>query len=142
MSKLLGKDLNLKYRTYDSIFTPEEIKMYGFVYVPWITFITDSNNILYDSGYCDDEDIKKGKYPLYIRTYKLKHKYSHDWNEEKKKISKQNIIQELKMSDIVFIHKIHLTPFADDMDYSNFSFDIGILVSGAKQKVVDISLKS
>ena len=117
---MTGKELNDKHRVFDDILTPEEIVEAGFVYRP-----TDDKNI--------DAKLRK-----------LKHRFSHDWTDEEKKSAKKSIIEELKFynSDIKFINKVYLTSFAPEFDYSNFCYDIGVLVRFEKIENIDIHKKA
>lgn len=125
----MKEDLNKKHRVFDDILTPKEITDAGFVYLLYPNFITDKTNKIYDSK---DFETNKEIYPLASRTFKLKCKYDHDWNDEQKAFAKKLIIHELKLMNIVFVHKVSLTPIVYDAD--NFSYNIGVLVRGSKNK--------
>jgi hypothetical protein len=131
-----GKELNSLHQTQKEIFTPDELKNAGFVYLSWITFVTDKENVLYDYTYTRAGDEEKGRYPHVCRHYKIHGRYSHDWNENAKKDAKLDIIKNIKDRGIVFIQSVHFTTFADDMDYTGVSYNIGVLVRGAVPAVL------
>lgn len=107
---LMGKELNKKHRVNDDILSPAEIVQVGLTYVPAFPYVTE-----------DGETIEG-------TTRKLKFKFSHEWDEERKLNAKEAIIRELKYGNCLFIRKVFLTPFADTMDYSKCSYNVGVLV--------------
>lgn len=120
---LLGKELNKRYRVNDDILTPDEIVAVGLTYVPAFPYVTE-----------DGETIEG-------TTRKLKFGFSHEWDDARKLNAKEAIIRELKHGNCLFIGKVFLTPFADTMDYSNCSYDIGVLVFCGK-KASDASIEN
>jgi hypothetical protein len=112
---LYGKELNEKHRVYDDILTPEEIVAGGLIYVPSFPYIHDG--VIIQGG------VRKLRY----RTF------NHNWTDEEKKLAKEEIIKELKHFGLIFVKNLFLTPFADQYDYSNCCYSIGILaLSGRK----------
>jgi hypothetical protein len=118
---LLGKELNKKHRVNDNILTPEEIVEVGLTYVPAFPYVTEDGETI--EGTCR----------------KLKYRFDHNWDDETKLNAKEAIVRELKYSNCLFIRKLYLTPFADDMDYSHCSYNIGVLVSCGKRSA-DVEL--
>lgn len=119
---LLGKELNKKHRVNDDIFTPEEIVKNGLEYVPAFPYETE-----------DGETIEGG-------FRKVKWKFDHAWPDDMKEDAKKKIVEELTNNGWFFIRKVCLTPFADDMDYSMYSYNIGVLVSCGKRKLTENKL--
>jgi hypothetical protein len=54
--------------------------------------------------------------------------------DEDKEEAKVKISEELKNNGWVFVEKVYLTPFADEMDYSSCSYDVGVLVVCGRRK--------
>lgn len=113
---LLGIDLNKKHRVNDNILTPEEIVKHGLEYVPYFPYETEDGVTIEGS------------------MRKLRWRFDHDWSDDMKEEAKKNIVEELKSSGWVFVKKLCLTPFADNMDYSKFSYNIGVLAFCGKRK--------
>lgn len=113
---LLGKDLNKRYRVNDDILTPDEIVAVGLTYVPSFPYVTE-----------DGETIEK-------KLRKSMICFDHERSEEEKLKIKEIIVRELKYRNCSFVNKVFILPFADDMDYSGFSFDVRIVVLYGQKK--------
>ena len=116
VTPLLGKELNKRYRVNDDVLTPDEIVAVGLIYVPEFPYETEDGEII-------EETVRKSMLS-----------FDHEWPDEIKKQAKDSIIKELKERGCKYIKKIFIVPFADDMDYSGFSFNVRILIQCGKRK--------
>ena len=110
-----GSELNKKHCVFDDILTPEELVQVGLIYVPAFPYEIENGTTI-------NETLKK-----------LKCRFCHSWNEDDKLKAKEAIVRELKYTNTMFIRKVYLTPFADDMNYDNSCYDIGVLVACGKR---------
>lgn len=115
-SPLLGKELNKKYRVNDDILTPEEIVAAGLTYIPYFPYETESDIII-------EKSCRKSMLT-----------YIHDWPDEFKEQTKKDIIEELKRHNMMYVTKVCLVTYADDMDYSGYSFNVRVIIYGGKKK--------
>jgi hypothetical protein len=128
----MGRDLNVKWRVYDEIFTPDELTDAGFVVAPAPSFVTDRNGEIHEFGtvhVSDDEHTV-----VTCRTRKLRARYCHDWSDEDKKLAKQAIVDEMREQELAFIYSVYLTDFAESYDYTDVCWDIRVMVRGSKRK--------
>lgn len=131
---LWGRELNELYQVDRSIFTPKELKDNGLIWTVTPNFVTDMKGHIYTKGMTGEEMLDLGAYPMVSRTRKLRARYHFDWPKEHRQLAKEWMIKELHNDGWIFVYSVTITPFADDMDYSNMSYDPGVLVRGCKQK--------
>jgi hypothetical protein len=115
---LMGKELNEKHRINDDILTPEEICAAGLIYVP-----ADAYPYETESGDIIEKSCRKSMLM-----------FNHDWSDDYKEQAKKDIIEELKQHNMMYVTKVCLVPFADDMDYSGFCFNVRVIVYGGRKK--------